>query len=233
MAEIRESFPTLEDGSEVGKVLRVVQEGDAVASINGQLAFAFKDDSANAVAAQLLASGTAPTIGLPVLGAVDDAGNLIEIPVKVAGDGPANAIPALTFLDSTGNLAYVQLNSSGQVPVTTEVSGNGKFARGSSGGSTSQVTVTTLALTAAKKYESIHVLVSCYRDATFQLIWNNAGAETILADLRCGPGSLTQSFDLGELEITTGAGVQQFLIKGINENAASTMTGTVSCKELL
>jgi hypothetical protein len=61
MADVRESFPSLEDGSQVGQVLRQVQEGDTVASKNGSLAFGFKKVSDNTA----------------TFGRIDDSGNLL------------------------------------------------------------------------------------------------------------------------------------------------------------
>lgn len=179
MAELRESFPTLEIvGTEAGAALGSRVEGDASAAIKGSIGFSFKD--------------------------------------------------------SSGNVVLPQLDSSGKLPVTSESSGNGLYARGTNAGSTSVVTVASLTLVASKRYENLRALVSCFRDSTFQVIFSDNAVETILADIRVGPGHLTQNIDLGELEFLAGAtGAQLLLIKGKNENAQSTMTATVSCKQLV
>jgi hypothetical protein len=63
MADIRESFTTLEGASQEGLALRAVQEGDSGASKNGSIGFAFKDDSGNVILPALDASGNVPVSG--------------------------------------------------------------------------------------------------------------------------------------------------------------------------
>lgn len=179
MAELRESFPTLENvATQEGVAFGARVEGNAAAGVQGAIGFSFKD--------------------------------------------------------AAGNVVLPTLDAAGRLPIALDAAGNGKRARGqNSSGSASQVTIATMTLVANKRYENIHVLVSCYRDATYQLIWNNNGTEEVLADLRVGPGHFTTSIDLGDMEIQAGAtGTQQFLLKAINENALSALSGTVSCKEL-
>lgn len=179
MAELRESFPTLESSvDQSGVALGARTEGQSPTAIQGSIGFAFKD--------------------------------------------------------SSGNVVLPQLDSSGKLPVTSESSGNGLYARGTNAGSSSVVTVASLTLVASKRYENLRALVSCFRDSTFQVIFSDNGAETIIADIRVGPGHLSENIDLGELEFLSGAtGAQLLLIKGKNENALSTMTATVSCKQLV
>lgn len=164
---------------------------------------------------------------------VDQSG--VALAARVEGDTPVAMQGSIgfSFKDSAGNVVLPQLNAAGQIPVTSEVNGNGKYARGTNAGSGSVVTIASLALTVNKRYENIRALVSCFRDTTFQLIMSDNAVETILADIRCGPGQFTNDIDLGDLEFVAGAtGAQLLLIKGKNENANSTMTATVSCKEL-
>ena len=168
----------------------------------------------------------------------EDTGTGAGVPLGARIEGqPAAAIQGaigFAFKDSAGNVILPSLNSSGQLPVTSEVSGNGLYARGTNAGSNSQVTIASLTLVASKKYENIQMIVSCFRDSTFQLIWSNNAAETILCDLRCGPGGFSAQANLGDLEFTSGStGAQLLLIKGKNENALSNLTATVSCKQLV
>ena len=60
MADVRESFTTLEGSSQEGLALRAVQQGDSVAAKNGSLAFGFNDSTGNAIAPALNASGELP-----------------------------------------------------------------------------------------------------------------------------------------------------------------------------
>jgi hypothetical protein len=60
MADIRNSFPTMEDSSQVGVVLSASQEGDAAAGKNGSVGFAFKDSTGDLILPQLSAGGNIP-----------------------------------------------------------------------------------------------------------------------------------------------------------------------------
>ncbi len=249
MADVRESFTTLEGASQEGLALRAVQQGDSIAAKNGSIAFAFKDNSGNAIAAIAgVAVGAAPTTAIPALVATDTAGNLETVPVAVAGDAPGNAIPVLGFLDSTGNLIAPTLSAAGEVPVVGPltdaelraspvpvtfgtVTGDGKKVRGTIAGNASLTTVASLTLVTSKIYENLDFIVSCFRDCRFQVILSDNGSETILADALCDPGAFSFHANFGEMEIATGAtGTQLLLIKGINLNALSDMYAALSVK---
>lgn len=206
MADVRESFPTLEGSSQEGLALRAVQEGESVASKNGQLAFAFKDSSGNAIAAPLNASNQ-----LGVVGPLTDA-ELRATPVPVSGP-----------------LTDVQLRAT-PVPVTfTSVNGNGKSARGTVAGNNSLTTVVSLTLANSKIYDSLDFIVSCFRDTRFQVILSDNAVETVIADALAGPGAFSFHGELDHAEIATGAtGTQLLLIKGINLNATSDMYAALS-----
>jgi hypothetical protein len=60
MADVKEPFSTLDNGSGVGVTLRQIQAGDSTASKNGLLAFGFKDGSGNAVLPVLDGAGSVP-----------------------------------------------------------------------------------------------------------------------------------------------------------------------------
>ena len=60
MADVKEPFSTLDDGSGVGVTLAKRVEGDAAASENGAIGFAFKDSSGNVVLPALDAAGNLP-----------------------------------------------------------------------------------------------------------------------------------------------------------------------------
>lgn len=233
MADVRESFTTLEGASQEGLALRSVQQGDSVASKNGSLGFAFKDNSGNAIAPIAgVASGAAPTTAIPTMSAVDNAGNLTNIPVKQSGQAPGDAVPVLGFRNSTGNLVAPQLNASGQLPVTFAAAGNGKKARGTIAGNASLTTVASLTLAVSKTYDNLDFIVSCFRDSVFQVILSDNGVETIIADALCGPGAFSFHGALKEAEIVSGAtGTQLLLIKGQNLNALSDMRAALSVNE--
>lgn len=235
MADLRESFPGLEDSvTGEGVALTKVVEGDAVATANAQVAFSHKDGSGNAVAAPVKASGDAPGQAIPVLAAKDTAGNLIEMPVKAEGDAPADAVPSLGFKDSSGNLAYGNLDSFGNIKTVTSIStvtGDGKRARGTASGSLTLVTVATLTLANSKIYENLDFIVSCFRDSRFQVILSDNAVETIIADAICSPGCTSFHGKMQEAEIATGAtGTQLLLIKALNLNSLSDFYASMSVK---
>jgi hypothetical protein len=192
MADVRESFVTLEGESQEGLALRAVQEGQSVAAKNGSIGFAFKDNSGNAILPSLNGSGQ-----LPVVGPLTDV-ELRASPVPVA------------FVTLTGD---------------------GRRARGTAGGSLTLVTVATLTLATSETYENLDFIVSCFRDARFQVILNDDGAETIIADALCGPGAFSFHGQLSEAEFSTGAtGTQSIIIKALNLNAPSDFYASVSVK---
>lgn len=175
MADVRESFPSLEGASGEGLALRSVQQGEAVAAKNGSLAFAFKDSSGNAIA------------------------------------------PAL--------------NPVGALPVTMDV-GTDLYARGTVAGNASFADVVSLALTVAKVYQGLEVLVSCFRDAVFEVVWDDDGSETILADAVITPGHSTVMINLSKLQFTSGAtGTQTLKVRAKNLNTTSDFRATIATTE--
>lgn len=223
MADVRESFTTLEGASQEGLALRSVQEGEAVASKNGSLGFAFKDASGNAIAPALNASGEVVT------NALTDA-ELRATAVPVLGPLTDSELRA-TAVPVSGPLTDAQLRAA-PVPVTFgTVTGDGRRARGTAGGSLTLVTVATLTLAVSESYENLDFIVSCFRDARFQVILNDDGTETIIADALCGPGAFSFHGQMSEAEIASGAsGTQQILIKALNLNATSDFYASVSVK---
>lgn len=95
MADIRNPFATLEDASNVGQVMRAVQEGEAVASKNGSLGFAFKDSSGNAIAPALSAAGK-------IMVDTGSAGNLLKSRIENAtGSTSVVTLSSITLTAST------------------------------------------------------------------------------------------------------------------------------------
>lgn len=84
MADIRESFPTLEDASGVGSVLSKSEAGNAAAGKVGSVGFAFKDSSGNLILPSLDATGKLPvsfTAGTPKRARGTAAGSLTQVTV--------------------------------------------------------------------------------------------------------------------------------------------------------
>lgn len=115
MAEVRESFPTLENGAGAGVPLRSIQEGETIAAKNGLIAFAFKDSTGNSAAAPVKVSGSAPGDFVPSLVAKNTAGNLVEINMRLSGDDASTDAAVVVFgaQDSAGAWRAIPLQNPG------------------------------------------------------------------------------------------------------------------------
>lgn len=149
-----------------------------------------------------------------------------------------------SFKDSTGKVVLPQLTADGKLPVDTEaLGGTCRKALGEHAGSTSLVTVTGAEITltggiAANKIESV---VSCRRDALFQVIYvddaDAVPAETVIAECIVGAGQY--SFQLGgdclSQDISGGTGTQKIIVKAKNFSGApasgSTLRASVWCND--
>lgn len=103
MADLRESFATLEDAStQEGKALIARQEGDVAAAQNGSIGFAFKDSSGNVILPSLDANGNLPV--------------WVDFDYQ-EGDAAAGTMGTVAFAykDSTGDLVLPSLDANGNV----------------------------------------------------------------------------------------------------------------------
>lgn len=160
----------------------------------------------------------------------------LALRAAVEGDSPTskNGSIGFSFKDSTGNVVLPQLDSAGRIKIVsgTGATGNGKKARGTASGNASLVTVASLTLTVNKVYDNLDFIVSCFRDALFQVILSDNAAETVIADALCSPGMTSFHGALKEAEISTGAtGTQLLLIKAQNMNALSDFRAALSVNE--
>ena len=84
MADERAPFPTLENSTQVGQVLRVAVDTVTPASgINGQIGFAYKDASGNVILPSLNAAGEVPVsvAGTPLRARGSVTGSLSQVTV--------------------------------------------------------------------------------------------------------------------------------------------------------
>jgi len=108
MADLRESFATLEDtGTSEGKALAAVQQGDSAAAKNGALGFAFKDSTGNAILPALDAAGNVPVV-------IDHKD--LEGDASAAKEG----LVAFSHKDSAGNLVLPSLDALGNSKVVID-----------------------------------------------------------------------------------------------------------------
>jgi len=146
-----------------------------------------------------------------------------------------NGSIGFAFKDSSGNVILPQLTGAGQVPVSLSAPGVKKHVRGEdAAGSATVVTVATLALTATKVYADLNFIVSCRRAALFQIIWNDAGAETVLADAIVDAGQYSFHAFMNDVMFTAGAtGTQQLLVKANNLDGASKVSALRATVDIL
>jgi hypothetical protein len=235
MADPRESFATLEDGTGEGQALASRQEGDASAAQNGSIGFAFKDSSGNVILPALDASGNvqvlidhvtaegdAPVDGLVALAYKDSSGNLVlpqldasgNIQVLIdhvtgEGDAPVDGLVALAFKDSSGNLVLPQLTAAGAISVTsaaTAIRRKSTAGELAAGSATlANVTGASITLAVSKTFYGITAVVSSRRDSLFQLVQVDDATSTVLAEAVVGAGQYTFQFDLKDYQLASGA----------------------------
>jgi hypothetical protein len=222
MADLRESFPTLQDATtQEGKSLIARQEGDAAAAQNGSIGFAYKDSSGNVILPQLDASGNVPVI----IDHLDQEGD------AAAGK---EGLVAFAFKDSTGDLVLPQLTVGGQIQVAVTEglcykSPAGELAAGSA--TLVIVTGAEITLSTSTTYAGIGFVLSSRRDSLFQIIQQDDATDTILAEFIVGPGQYTVNGELHCLKITTGgSGTQKLKVKAKNFEALSSLRATITCQ---
>jgi hypothetical protein len=181
MADIRESFPILENASTgVGSAPHTSQNGDASAGKVGLTAWVFKD--------------------------------------------------------SSGNLVHPQLTSGGQISVTSDSNGTFRNAKGElAAGSATMVDVTGASLTLAvsKTFVKVSCVVSCLREALFNIVQINDVTTTVLAEVVIGPGQYSFQWCQPEFEIASGAtGVQTLKIQAKNFDKLSSLRATIAAVEV-
>lgn len=172
---------------------------------------------------------------------LEDVSTQAGVPLHKAVEGDAaagkNAHPSLVAKDGSGNLVYLKIDSSGALAVTTEGSKVCKSARGTATGSATFVDVATITLTNGATYQDLDWVVSCFRDAVYEVVYvedvGGLDTETLLADVLCGAGDFTDSGQLKCQSFTVpGSGVNELRLRAKNLNALSDFRGTITIGEL-
>ena len=163
------------------------------------------------------------------------------VPLHHVTEGDAanarNAHAVLPVKDDSGNLQYIPMVD-GKVSVTfqggdiSNLSDRGEHA----GDNSTYQDIATIVLQNDTVYEKLGWVLSCFRDAHFEIVFiddvGGTPTETVLADILCGPGDYTDSNELIEVTFTSGStGTQNLVVRGKNMNAASTMRGTITIQE--
>lgn len=173
----------------------------------------------------------------PVL---EDSSTQAGLPLHKVLEGDAstgkNALAALVAADAAGNLQYMRVNQNNELVVSMESSISIALLtdNGSNAGSISYVDLITIPLQAGYTYRELEILVSCFRDAVFQVIHIDDVTENILVPgIRAGAGDYNGPMSFKTLEFMTGAtGTQSLVIRGKNLNALSTIDAVVAIKEI-
>lgn len=178
---------------------------------------------------------------------LEDPSTQAGLPIHKISEGDAvsgkNALPVIAFKDGGGNFRYPKVDDSDRLLVTTEnvgaaadLSARGELAAGSL--TMVDITGASIDLVVDLNYEKLAVVVSCARDAHFQVVFvDNAGApgeaSTILADALVGSGCMTFQIDMTCLGFSAGAtGSQLLKVKGKNLTAQSAMRATIAVSEI-
>lgn len=153
------------------------------------------------------------------------------------GDASAskNALAALAFKDVAGNLRYPKVNANDELIISTESTDIACLTDRieNAAGSATNVNLATISLLVDHEYQEIGFVVSCARDALFQIVQIDDATTTILADMVVGSGAYALSQELKCLSITSGStGTQTLKIVAKNLNALSALRATLTVTEV-
>lgn len=172
---------------------------------------------------------------------LEDSGTQAGVPVHkvLQGDPLAakNAVPVLGFKDAAGNLRYPKVDAQDRILTNSDVgdtaclSAKGELVAGSA--SFALVTGAVLTLVPDLEYVEVGFVVSCFRDAIFQVVQVDDAVETVLAEVLVGAGALTFSAELHCLSFVAGStGTQELKLMAKNQNGLSSLRGTLTVTEI-
>jgi hypothetical protein len=168
---------------------------------------------------------------------LEDSGTQAGTPIHKALEGDViaakNAHGAfIAKRVSDGTFRYLNMDDAGNLLTTQDGGGTPLTDRGTASGSLTNVTVAEITLTELAVYKGLSWVVSCFRDAIFEIVHidDPAGApiETILADVLAGAGDFTDSGSLKEHTFTAGAIDPVLRLRAKNQNALSDFRGTIT-----
>lgn len=171
---------------------------------------------------------------------LEDSATQAGLPLHKVLEGDAaaakNALPALVGKKvSDGTLAYFKFDDTGAAYVTTDQAGTMKKARGTTTGDVAIKTVVDLALTPGAVYKGLSWVVSCFRDAIYEIVAINdpsgTPTEVILADVLVGSGDLTDAGELRNITFTAGATDPVLRVRAKNLTVASDFRAAITTLE--
>lgn len=170
---------------------------------------------------------------------LEDSSTKEGLPLHKALEGEAiaskNAQGALVAKDSSGNFKYIEIDDAGNVKSSVVEDSAPLSAHGTHAGSGSFVTVATITLAVGKVYRGLDWLVSCFRDAIFQIDQvDDTTTTTVLESIRVGNAMPSNSGALANFKITAGAsGTQSLILKAKNLNATSDVDGFIGVRQMV
>lgn len=172
---------------------------------------------------------------------LEDSATQAGVPLHKIAEGNAvsgkNALPAMVAKDPSGNFVYLKSNAAGQLLIDQQAQvickkAQGELAAGSA--TIADVTSAAITLTADKSYQNVGFIVSCRRDALFQIVQVNDATETILGEIVVGSGAYTISSQLHCLSFTSGStGTQSLKIVAKNFEALSSLRASITVEEII
>ena len=153
------------------------------------------------------------------------------------GDASAskNALAALAFKDIAGNLRYPKVNANDELVISTEATDVACLTdrAENAAGSATDVDLATITLLTDHEYKEIGFVVSCARDALFQVVQIDDATTTVLADVIVGAGAYSVAQEIKCLSFTSGStGTQTLKIRAKNLNALSALRATLTVTEV-
>lgn len=177
----------------------------------------------------------------PSFAVLEDSATTAGLPLHKILQGDTivakNALAAAAFKSDTNTFRYPLVDDNDILLVklaggyVANLSEKGETAAGSL--TLVDVTGASLTLQNSKVINNVSLLVSARRDSLFQVVWDNDGVETVLAEVVLGAGQYSLAELIPSLEFTTGATGDQFLkLVAKNFETLSSLRGTISAVEV-
>ena len=153
-------------------------------------------------------------------------GQVVNLPLDkarvMAGWDEVTGVWRVARIDKFGNLCTKAGAGS-----TIQLSDAGKHA----GDKVTEQSVVTIPLQNSLVYEEVCWLATCFRDTQFRVIHNDDGVEIEKGIILVGPTHYTDANKLG-IKFTSGAvGTQELLLKALNLDKISQMSGSLAITE--
>lgn len=139
--------------------------------------------------------------------------------------------------DASGNFRVPAVDSTDRLIVNTEADDIVDLkGEGDNAGSGSFVTLFDITLQTSTVYKNLEWVVSCFRDATFELVHiadlGGSPVETLLATPKVGSGNATSPGKLTNRFTSGGTGTQVLRVRATNLTATSQLEAAASIQEV-